>query len=169
MLLELILYLQSVKIHACQSKITFNNRLSMHFLYVIFFCCLSVQPLVIILASCSQARNIAVYVEFRSSDEEVAKPLKVEHYPPLRKSWWYFLRNNLFISYQKLSFFSNMGDFYFQCIYGKPGGPVFTTASCSTVLHHSQNPDFYDEVSRRRQLDLEKGLIFLQLTHCFCF
>lgn len=33
-----------------------------------------------------------------------------------------------------------------QCIYGKPGGPVFTTAACSTVLHHSQNPDFYDEV-----------------------
>ncbi|CAB1348488.1 unnamed protein product, partial [Coregonus sp. 'balchen'] len=54
------------------------------------------------------ARNLAVYVEFRSSDEEVAKPLK--------------------------------------CIYGKPGGPVYTTAACSTVLHHSQNPDFYDEV-----------------------
>lgn len=29
-------------------------------------------------SSCSQARNIAVYVEFRSSDEEVAKPLKVK-------------------------------------------------------------------------------------------
>lgn len=26
---------------------------------------------------CSQARNLAVYVEFRSSDDEVAKPLKV--------------------------------------------------------------------------------------------
>lgn len=28
-------------------------------------------------AFCSQARNLAVYVEFRSSDEELAKPLKV--------------------------------------------------------------------------------------------
>lgn len=37
----------------------------------------------------------------------------------------------------------------FKCIYGKPGGPVFTTAACSTVLHHSQNPDFYDEVKDR--------------------
>ncbi|CDQ69247.1 unnamed protein product [Oncorhynchus mykiss] len=59
--------------------------------------------------SFAKARNLAVYVEFRSSDEEVAKSLK--------------------------------------CIYGKPGGPVFTTAACSTVLHHSQNPDFYDEVN----------------------
>lgn len=30
---------------------------------------------------CSQARNLAVYVEFRSSDEEVAKPLKVIRRP----------------------------------------------------------------------------------------
>ncbi|XP_072557852.1 dedicator of cytokinesis protein 10 isoform X3 [Paramormyrops kingsleyae] len=58
--------------------------------------------------SFAKARNIAVYVEFRTSDEEHSKPL--------------------------------------QCIYGKPGGPVFTTAACCTVLHHSQNPDFYDEI-----------------------
>lgn len=30
---------------------------------------------------CLQARNLAVYVEFRSSDEEVAKPLKVTRHP----------------------------------------------------------------------------------------
>ncbi|KAJ8256276.1 hypothetical protein COCON_G00184280 [Conger conger] len=58
--------------------------------------------------SFAKARNIAVSVEFRSSDDDTAKPLR--------------------------------------CIYGKPGGPVFTTAACSAVLHHSQNPDFCDEV-----------------------
>uniref|UniRef100_A0A8B9VT98 Dedicator of cytokinesis 10 n=1 Tax=Anas zonorhyncha TaxID=75864 RepID=A0A8B9VT98_9AVES len=57
----------------------------------------------------SKARNITVCIEFKSSDEEGAKPLK--------------------------------------CIYGKPGGPLFTTAAYTAVLHHSQNPDFYDEVS----------------------
>ncbi|RXM28574.1 Dedicator of cytokinesis protein 10 [Acipenser ruthenus] len=72
----------------------------------------------------AKARNIAVYVEFRSSDEEGAKPLK--------------------------------------CIYGKPGGPVFTATACTTVLHHSQNPDFYDEVKIElpAQLDEKHHLLF---------
>uniref|UniRef100_A0A8B9VV94 Dedicator of cytokinesis 10 n=1 Tax=Anas zonorhyncha TaxID=75864 RepID=A0A8B9VV94_9AVES len=62
----------------------------------------------------SKARNITVCIEFKSSDEEGAKPLK--------------------------------------CIYGKPGGPLFTTAAYTAVLHHSQNPDFYDEVSFLQQI-----------------
>lgn len=33
-----------------------------------------------------------------------------------------------------------------QCIYGKAGGSVFTTAAQTAVLHHVQNPDFNDEV-----------------------
>ncbi|GAB1285151.1 Dedicator of cytokinesis protein 10 [Apodemus speciosus] len=33
-----------------------------------------------------------------------------------------------------------------KCIYGKPGGPLFTSAAYTAVLHHSQNPDFSDEV-----------------------
>lgn len=37
-----------------------------------------------------------------------------------------------------------------QCIYGKPGGPLFTSAAYTAVLHHSQNPDFSDEVRTRR-------------------
>lgn len=36
-----------------------------------------------------------------------------------------------------------------QCIYGKPGGPLFTSAAYTAVLHHSQNPDFSDEVRTR--------------------
>ncbi|CAJ1065462.1 dedicator of cytokinesis protein 10 isoform X4 [Xyrichtys novacula] len=81
--------------------------------------------------SFAKARNIAVYVEFRSSDEEVAKPLK--------------------------------------CIYGKAGGPVFTTAACSTVLHHSQNPDFYDEVKIELPTQLhEKHHLLFSFYHVTC-
>ncbi|XP_028319594.1 dedicator of cytokinesis protein 10 isoform X4 [Gouania willdenowi] len=81
--------------------------------------------------SFAKARNLAVYVEFRSSDEEVAKPLK--------------------------------------CIYGKPGGPLFTTAACSTVLHHSQNPDFYDEVKIELPTQLhEKHHLLFSFYHVTC-
>uniref|UniRef100_A0A3B4BV29 Dedicator of cytokinesis 10 n=1 Tax=Pygocentrus nattereri TaxID=42514 RepID=A0A3B4BV29_PYGNA len=81
--------------------------------------------------SFAKARNIAIYVEFRSSDEEHSKPLK--------------------------------------CIYGKPGGPVFTTAACSTVLHHSQNPDFYDEVKIELPTQLhEKHHLLFSFFHVTC-
>ncbi|XP_061734541.1 dedicator of cytokinesis protein 10 isoform X1 [Nerophis ophidion] len=81
--------------------------------------------------SFAKARNLAVYVEFRCSDEELAKPLK--------------------------------------CIYGKPGGPVFTPAACSTVLHHSQNPDFYDEVKIELPTQLhEKHHLLFSFYHVTC-
>ncbi|XP_067363467.1 dedicator of cytokinesis protein 10 isoform X3 [Channa argus] len=81
--------------------------------------------------SFAKARNLAVCVEFRSSDEEVAKPLK--------------------------------------CIYGKPGGPVFTTAACSIVLHHSQSPDFYDEVKIELPTQLhEKHHLLFSFFHVTC-
>uniref|UniRef100_A0A8C6TP59 Dedicator of cytokinesis 10 n=1 Tax=Neogobius melanostomus TaxID=47308 RepID=A0A8C6TP59_9GOBI len=81
--------------------------------------------------SFAKARNLAVYVEFRSSDEESAKPVK--------------------------------------CIYGKPGGPLFTTAACSTVLHHSQNPDFYDEVKIELPTHLhEKHHLLFSFYHVTC-
>ncbi|XP_037630997.1 dedicator of cytokinesis protein 10 isoform X14 [Sebastes umbrosus] len=81
--------------------------------------------------SFAKARNLSVYVEFRSSDEEVAKPLK--------------------------------------CIYGKPGGPVLTTAACSTVLHHSQSPDFYDEVKIELPTQLhEKHHLLFSFYHVTC-
>uniref|UniRef100_A0A671M2X2 Dedicator of cytokinesis protein 10-like n=1 Tax=Sinocyclocheilus anshuiensis TaxID=1608454 RepID=A0A671M2X2_9TELE len=81
--------------------------------------------------SFAKARNIAVYVEIRSSDEEHAKPLK--------------------------------------CIYGKPGGPVFTTTACSTVLHHSQNPDFCDEVKIELPTHLhEKHHLLFSFYHVTC-
>ncbi|KAF4801525.1 hypothetical protein TURU_033755 [Turdus rufiventris] len=59
--------------------------------------------------SFAKARNIAVCVEFKDSDEEDSLPLK--------------------------------------CIYGRPGGPVFTRSAFAAVLHHHQNPEFYDEHS----------------------
>lgn len=33
-----------------------------------------------------------------------------------------------------------------QCIYGHPGGPLFIKQAYAAVLHHQQNPEFYDEV-----------------------
>ncbi|KAL2096343.1 hypothetical protein ACEWY4_008491 [Coilia grayii] len=81
--------------------------------------------------SFAKARNIAVCVEFRNSDEEHAKALR--------------------------------------CIYGKPAGPVFTTAALSTVLHHSQNPDFYDEVKIELPTDLhEKHHLLFSFYHVTC-
>lgn len=38
----------------------------------------------------------------------------------------------------------------FQCIYGRPGGPLFTKQAYAAVLHHQQNPEFYDEVRAAR-------------------
>ncbi|XP_054631989.1 dedicator of cytokinesis protein 9-like isoform X2 [Dunckerocampus dactyliophorus] len=55
-----------------------------------------------------KARNIAVCIEFRDSDEEEARPLR--------------------------------------CIYGRPGGSLFTRQAYAAVLHHQQNPEFYDEI-----------------------
>lgn len=33
-----------------------------------------------------------------------------------------------------------------QCIYGRPGGALFTKNAFAAVLHHQQSPEFYDEV-----------------------
>uniref|UniRef100_A0A663ECH2 Dedicator of cytokinesis 10 n=1 Tax=Aquila chrysaetos chrysaetos TaxID=223781 RepID=A0A663ECH2_AQUCH len=79
----------------------------------------------------NKARNITVCIEFKSSDEEGAKPLK--------------------------------------CIYGKPGGPLFTTAAYTAVLHHSQNPDFYDEVKIELPTQLhKKHHILFSFYHVTC-
>uniref|UniRef100_A0A8C3LNU8 Dedicator of cytokinesis 10 n=2 Tax=Galliformes TaxID=8976 RepID=A0A8C3LNU8_CHRPC len=79
----------------------------------------------------NKARNITVCIEFKSSDEEGAKPLKR--------------------------------------IYGKPGGPLFTTAAYTAVLHHSQNPDFYDEVKIELPTQLhKKHHILFSFYHVTC-
>ncbi|XP_060098188.1 dedicator of cytokinesis protein 10 isoform X2 [Heteronotia binoei] len=79
----------------------------------------------------NKARNITVCIEFKSSDEEGAKPVK--------------------------------------CIYGKPGGPLFTSAAYTAVLHHSQNPDFYDEVKIELPTQLhKKHHILFSFYHVTC-
>ncbi|XP_058247461.1 dedicator of cytokinesis protein 9 isoform X3 [Hemibagrus wyckioides] len=72
----------------------------------------------------AKARNIAVCVEFRDSDEEDALPLK--------------------------------------CIYGRPGGSLFTKNAIASVLHHQQNPEFYDEfkIELPTQLNEKHHLLF---------
>ncbi|XP_069752851.1 dedicator of cytokinesis protein 10 [Narcine bancroftii] len=79
----------------------------------------------------AKARNLAVRIEFKSSDDKSARPLK--------------------------------------CIYGKAGGSVFTTTAQTAVLHHVQNPDFYDEVKIELPTQLnEKHHILFSFYHISC-
>ncbi|KTG38079.1 hypothetical protein cypCar_00002750, partial [Cyprinus carpio] len=78
-----------------------------------------------------KARNIALCLEFRDSDEEDAVPLK--------------------------------------CIYGRPGGPLFCKKAFAAVLHHQQNPEFYEEfkIELPAQLTDRHHLLFT-LYHISC-
>ncbi|KAF7711080.1 dedicator of cytokinesis protein 9 isoform X8 [Silurus meridionalis] len=81
--------------------------------------------------SFTKARNIAVCVEFRDSDEDDAKPLK--------------------------------------CIYSRPGGPLFSTHAYAAVLHHQQNPEFYDEIKIELPTQLhEKHHLLFTFYHISC-
>ncbi|XP_005082569.2 dedicator of cytokinesis protein 10 isoform X10 [Mesocricetus auratus] len=56
-----------------------------------------------------------------------------------------------------------------KCIYGKPGGPLFTSAAYTAVLHHSQNPDFSDEVKIELPTQLhEKHHLLFSFYHITC-
>ncbi|XP_030604322.1 dedicator of cytokinesis protein 9-like isoform X2 [Archocentrus centrarchus] len=81
--------------------------------------------------SFTKARNIAVCIEFKDSDEEEAQPLK--------------------------------------CIYGSPGGPLFTKQAYAAVLHHQQNPEFYDEIKIELPTQLhEKHHLLFTFYHVSC-
>ncbi|XP_042637897.1 dedicator of cytokinesis protein 9 [Orycteropus afer afer] len=81
--------------------------------------------------SFAKARNIAVCIEFKDSDEEDAQPLK--------------------------------------CIYGRPGGPVFMRSAFAVVLHHHQNPEFYDEIKIELPTQLhEKHHLLFTFFHVSC-
>ncbi|XP_064913491.1 dedicator of cytokinesis protein 9 isoform X4 [Columba livia] len=81
--------------------------------------------------SFAKARNIAVCIEFKDSDEEDYLPLK--------------------------------------CIYGRPGGPVFTRSAFAAVLHHQQNPEFYDEIKIELPTQLhEKHHLLFTFYHVSC-
>uniref|UniRef100_A0A674KE71 Dedicator of cytokinesis 9 n=1 Tax=Terrapene triunguis TaxID=2587831 RepID=A0A674KE71_9SAUR len=81
--------------------------------------------------SFAKARNIAVCIEFKDSDEEDSLPLK--------------------------------------CIYGRPGGPVFTRNVLANVLHHHQNPEFYDEIKIELPTQLHgKHHLFFTFYHVSC-
>ncbi|KAJ7319838.1 hypothetical protein JRQ81_019349 [Phrynocephalus forsythii] len=81
--------------------------------------------------SFAKARNIAVCIEFKDSDDEDSVPLK--------------------------------------CIYGRPGGTIFTRQAFATVLHHHQNPEFYDEVKIELPTQLhEKHHLLFSFYHVSC-
>nr|XP_027829538.2 dedicator of cytokinesis protein 9 isoform X9 [Ovis aries] len=81
--------------------------------------------------SFAKARNIAICIEFKDSDEEDSKPLK--------------------------------------CIYGRPGGPLFTESAFAAVLHHHQNPEFYDEIKIELPTQLhEKHHLLFTFFHVSC-
>ncbi|KAM6179419.1 dedicator of cytokinesis protein 9 isoform 9-T9 [Erethizon dorsatum] len=81
--------------------------------------------------SFAKARNIAICIEFKDSDEEDSQPLK--------------------------------------CIYGRPGGPVFTRSAFAAVLHHHQNPELYDEIKIELPTQLhEKHHLLFTFFHVSC-
>uniref|UniRef100_A0A7N8XP70 Dedicator of cytokinesis 9b n=1 Tax=Mastacembelus armatus TaxID=205130 RepID=A0A7N8XP70_9TELE len=81
--------------------------------------------------SFAKARNIAVCIEFKDSDEDETQPLK--------------------------------------CIYGRPGGPLFTKQAYAAVLHHQQNPEFYDEIKIELPTQLhEKHHLLFTFYHVSC-
>ncbi|KAM4863714.1 dedicator of cytokinesis protein 9 isoform X12 [Urocitellus parryii] len=81
--------------------------------------------------SFAKARNIAICIEFKDSDEEDSQPLK--------------------------------------CIYGRPGSPVFTRSAFAAVLHHHQNPEFYDEIKIELPTQLhEKHHLLFTFFHVSC-
>ncbi|KAJ8338531.1 hypothetical protein SKAU_G00374970 [Synaphobranchus kaupii] len=81
--------------------------------------------------SFAKARNIAVCIEFKDSDEEEAQPLK--------------------------------------CIYGRPGGPLYTKNAFAAVLHHQQNPEFYDEFKLELPTQItEKHHLLFTFFHISC-
>ncbi|XP_044200993.1 dedicator of cytokinesis protein 9 isoform X4 [Thunnus albacares] len=81
--------------------------------------------------SFAKARNIAVCIEFKDSDEDEAQPLK--------------------------------------CIYGRPGGSLFTKQAYAAVLHHQQNPEFYDEIKIELPTQLhEKHHLLFTFYHVSC-
>uniref|UniRef100_A0A8C5CC43 Dedicator of cytokinesis 9b n=1 Tax=Gadus morhua TaxID=8049 RepID=A0A8C5CC43_GADMO len=79
----------------------------------------------------AKARNIAVCIEFKDSDSEVAQPIK--------------------------------------CIYARPGGSLFTKQAFAAVLHHQQNPEFYDEIKIELPIQLhEKHHLLFTFYHVSC-
>ncbi|XP_074864172.1 dedicator of cytokinesis protein 11 isoform X2 [Carettochelys insculpta] len=79
----------------------------------------------------AKARNIAICVQFKDSDEADAQALK--------------------------------------CIYGKPGGPILTTAAYAIVLHHHQSPEFYDEIKIELPIHLhQKHHLLFTFYHVSC-
>ncbi|CAN9498340.1 unnamed protein product [Ophioblennius macclurei] len=81
--------------------------------------------------SFAKARNIAVRIEFKDTDEDDAQPLK--------------------------------------CIYGRPGGSLFTEQAYAAVLHHQQNPEFYDEIKMELPTQLhEKHHLLFTFHHISC-
>ncbi|KAM5181970.1 dedicator of cytokinesis protein 9 isoform 3-T3 [Mantella aurantiaca] len=79
----------------------------------------------------AKARNIAISIEFRDSDDDEAQPL--------------------------------------MCIYGRPGGPVYVKNSLACVLHHQQNPEFYDEIKIELPTQLhEKHHLLFTFYHVSC-
>ncbi|XP_063323540.1 dedicator of cytokinesis protein 9-like isoform X2 [Pelmatolapia mariae] len=56
-----------------------------------------------------------------------------------------------------------------KCIYGCPGGPLFTKQAYAAVLHHQQNPEFYDEIKIELPTQLhEKHHLLFTFYHVSC-
>ncbi|XP_077439207.1 dedicator of cytokinesis protein 9-like isoform X1 [Vanacampus margaritifer] len=56
-----------------------------------------------------------------------------------------------------------------RCIYGRPGSSLFTKQAYAAVLHHQQNPEFYDEIKIELPTQLhKKHHLLFTFSHISC-
>ncbi|EDL28964.1 dedicator of cytokinesis 11 [Mus musculus] len=147
--------------------------------------------------SFAKARNIAVCVEFRDSDESDASALKAHSTVRVEQLvTWH--AGSVFIpeligpmdvkvnqSGREMGAFQGTIESltcdatkqvilkknvpYKVCIYGKPAGSVFTTNAYAVVSHHNQNPEFYDEIKIELPIHLhQKHHLLFTFYHVSC-
>ncbi|XP_034713258.1 dedicator of cytokinesis protein 11 [Etheostoma cragini] len=118
----------------------------------------------------TKARNIAVCIQFRDSDEEGATPLKEQDRTTSLTdkiqgsschTWTLILSQAIRTPISPLNLL--------LCIYSKPGDSLFTSSAYVAVLHHNQSPEFYDEVKIELPVHVhEKHHILFTFYHISC-
>uniref|UniRef100_A0A7N9AMX8 Dedicator of cytokinesis 9b n=1 Tax=Mastacembelus armatus TaxID=205130 RepID=A0A7N9AMX8_9TELE len=122
---------------------------------------LEVEEFVPCIAKCSQPFTI-----YKNHLYVYPKHLKYDgqkSFAKVRAVWMHSSTQDL-MSYYSLILASPL-----HCIYGRPGGPLFTKQAYAAVLHHQQNPEFYDEIKIELPTQLhEKHHLLFTFYHVSC-
>ncbi|MBN3294419.1 DOCK9 protein, partial [Polypterus senegalus] len=95
---------------------------------------------------------------------------EVEEFVPYlpKYSQPFTIYNNHLYVYPKHLKYDNQKSFA-KCIYGRPGGLTLTKSAFAAVLHHQQNPEFYDEIKIELPTQLnEKHHLLFTFYHVSC-